>query len=83
MQIELKGEAEVHALHAFCGHGSTHLREAHQEQAGTRLRQELINLSRIDLYQAVQLHRHQDLHCIKPDYIDLNINVKLYDYIKP
>jgi hypothetical protein len=26
--------------------------------------------------------RHQDLHCIKPDYIDPNINVKLYDYIK-
>jgi hypothetical protein len=28
------------------------------------------------------LGRHQDLHCIKPDYIDPNINVKLYDYIK-
>jgi hypothetical protein len=27
-------------------------------------------------------HQHQDLHCIKPDYIDKNINVKLYDYIK-
>jgi hypothetical protein len=24
----------------------------------------------------------QDLHCIKPDYIDPNINIKLYDYIK-
>jgi hypothetical protein len=23
-----------------------------------------------------------DLHCIKPDYIDQNINVKLYGYIK-
>jgi hypothetical protein len=31
------------------------------------------------------LHRppiYQDLHYIKPDYINLNINVKLYDYIK-
>jgi hypothetical protein len=27
-------------------------------------------------------HQHQDLHCIKPDYINPNINVKLYDYIK-
>jgi hypothetical protein len=28
-----------------------------------------------------ELHRHQDLHRIKPDYIDSNINIKLYDYI--
>jgi hypothetical protein len=27
--------------------------------------------------------RYQDLHCIKSDYINPNINVKLYDYIKP
>jgi hypothetical protein len=27
-------------------------------------------------------HQYQDLHCIKPDYIDPNINIKLYDYIK-
>jgi hypothetical protein len=27
-------------------------------------------------------HRHQYLHCIKPNYTDPNINVKLYDYIK-
>jgi hypothetical protein len=30
---------------------------------------------------AERLHR-QDLHRIKPDYIDPNIHVKLYDYIK-
>jgi hypothetical protein len=23
-----------------------------------------------------------DLYCIKPDYIDLNVNVKLYNYLK-
>jgi hypothetical protein len=27
-------------------------------------------------------HHRQELHCIKPDYIDPKINVKLYDYIK-
>jgi hypothetical protein len=32
-------------------------------------------------HDAEQLH-HQDLHYIKPDYIDPNIHVKLYDYIK-
>jgi hypothetical protein len=37
-----------------------------------------------DLHQhrAVERLHRQDLHCIKPDYIDPNINVKLYDYIK-
>jgi hypothetical protein len=35
------------------------------------------------LHRAERLHQHRDLHYIKPDYItDLNINVKLYDYIK-
>jgi hypothetical protein len=27
-------------------------------------------------------HHRQDLHCIKPDYIDPNIDIKLYDYTK-
>jgi hypothetical protein len=37
-----------------------------------------------DLHQhrAVERLHRQDLHCIKPDYIDPNINIKLYDYIK-
>jgi hypothetical protein len=32
--------------------------------------------------QAERLIKHQDLHCIKPDYIDPKMNIKLYDYIK-
>jgi hypothetical protein len=32
--------------------------------------------------QSERLIKHQDLHCIKPDYIDPNMNVKLYDYIQ-
>jgi hypothetical protein len=39
-------------------------------------------IKRAKLRRAEGLHRHQDLHCIKSDYIDPNINVKLYDYIK-
>jgi hypothetical protein len=36
-----------------------------------------------DANQLLARHRlYQDLHCIKPDYIDPNINIKLYDYIK-
>jgi hypothetical protein len=31
---------------------------------------------------SISTHQNQDLHCIKPDYIDPNINIKLYDYIK-
>jgi hypothetical protein len=37
---------------------------------------------RSTLHRAEGLHQHRDLHYIKPDYIDPNINVKLYDYIK-
>jgi hypothetical protein len=35
-----------------------------------------------DDYDILDYISYRDLHCIKPNYTDLNINVKLYDYIK-